>query len=127
MPETQSTSAPLPDRQVSSTSGYVPVLGIHTYAFSGVTWWTISLNVIESGSAGVAGSANVAVGGTSSGAGIVTGSNEPVSYQSTSTHPSIPGTVPQLPYCQNVHPLPPQFAPGTVGDATFQCATHSSE
>ena len=75
----------------------------------------------------MAGSANVAVGATSSGAGIVTGSNEPPSYQSTSTHPTIPGTVPQLPYCQKVHPLPLQLAPGTVGDATPQWATHSSE
>ena len=66
--------------------------------------------MIDSGSAGVAGSANVAEGATSSSVGIITGSNEPPSYQSTSTHPSTPGMLPQLPYCQNVHPLPLQFA-----------------
>ena len=115
----------MPDRQESSTSGRDPVPGIHTNTFSGVTRRTISLNVIEIGSPGVAGSAIVADGGTSSGTGIVTGTNEPVSYQSTSTHPSIPGMAPQLPYCQNVHPLPPQFPAGTVGDITPQCATHS--
>ena len=57
---------------------------------------------------------------------IVTGSNEAVSYQSTSTHPSIPGTAPQLPYCQKVQPLPFQFPAGTVGAETPQCATHST-
>ena len=99
---------------MSSTSGYDPVLGIHTNVLSGVTWRTISLNVTVTGSAKVAGSAIATDGGVPSGAGIVTGSNEPVSYQSTSTHPSIPGTVPQLPYCQKVQPLPLQFPAGTV-------------
>ena len=78
------------------------------------------------GSAEAAGSAIVTDGGVPSGVGIVTGSNEAVSYQSTSTHPSIPGTAPQLPYCQKVQPLPFQFPAGTVGAETPQCATHST-
>ena len=35
--------------------------------------------------------------------------------RSRSTGPLIPGTVPTLEYCQNVHPLPAQPLAGTVG------------
>src|SRR5262249_37131571 len=36
-------------------------------------------------------------------------------YLSRSVQPETPGTWPQSVYCQNVHPYPPQFLPGTRG------------
>jgi hypothetical protein len=126
LPETQSTGAPLPERHARSTGGYVPALGTQMNVLADVTWCTISLNETVIDPSRVSGSANTADGGVASGVGMVTGSNESASYQSTSTHPSIPGIVPQLPYCQKVHPFPPQSPAGTVGVDTAQCATHST-
>jgi hypothetical protein len=48
-------------------------------------------------------------------------------YRSRSTHPEMPATVPQLLYCQNVQPCPPQLLPGIVGLDVNQWATQRTE
>ena len=48
--------------------------------------------------------------------------------RSRSTAPEIPGTVPELECCQNVHPFPAQLPAGTAGcAAVVQFATQSTE
>ena len=64
-----------------------------------------------------------AVGGVVSGTVMTSSPSESVRF--TSTHPRIPGTLPQSLCCQIDHPWPPHSRAGSDGRRTPQCATHS--
>ncbi len=68
----------------------------------------------------------VEVGAPRGSAGIAKAAGLVPFTRSPSTQCAIPGTFVQSVHCQNVQPVPPQFEPGTSGDAlVVQCATHS--
>jgi hypothetical protein len=120
LPVAQSTRSPLFDQHASVEGTVLPVPRAVTATFAFVTSWTISLNETVRGPTTPVGVASVATGAAVSGEGIVTGVKSELSYQSRSTQPEMPGTVPQLLYCQNAQPLPCQSFAGTVGSETNQ-------
>ena len=87
---------------------------------------TISSNETVTGPTTPVGVAIVAIGATVSGEGMRIGAKSSPSNQSRSTQPVMPGTWPQLLYCQIVQPFPCQSFAGRVGAATPQWATHST-
>jgi hypothetical protein len=112
LPVAQSTRAPLLDQHVSVEGTVFPVPKAVTEMFAFVTSRTISLNDTVTGPTTPLGVASVATGATVSGEGIVTGVKSELLYQSRSTQPEIPGTVPQLLYCQNAQGDPEQGVSG---------------
>src|SRR6266511_1227078 len=125
MPVEQSTRSPLLDQHASVEGTVLVGPRAVTATFAFVTPWTISLNETVMGPSTPVGVPTVATGAAVSGEGIVTGAKSELSYQSRSTQPEIPGTVPQLLYCQNAQPFPCQSFAGTVGSATNQWAIQS--
>ena len=87
---------------------------------------TISSNETVMGPTTPDGVAIVAIGATVSGEGMRIGVKSSPSNQSRSTQPLMPGTSPQLLYCQTVQPFPCQSFAGSVGAATPQWATHNT-
>src|SRR2546427_8638196 len=125
LPVAQSTSAPFGPSQTKVVAT-MPASTAWSTTLASSTCLTGSLNDTAVAPATPVGGVNVAVGATRSDPATRTGSKASPLYQSLSTHPVIPGTLPQSPYCQKVQPLPCQSFAGSVGDATFQCAIHNT-